>query len=145
YTATKSEWVGLGNVYIDLGTWWHITPFIGAGAGFARNTIDNFRDINTPMGGVAYGASASKWNFAWAAHAGLAYQVTPTFAVELAYRYIDLGNAESGDLITYQGVNSVNNPMQFNHITSQDVKLGVRWMFAPAEPAYGPPPLVRKG
>src|SRR5262245_37535859 len=31
YTATKSEWVGLVNAYIDLGTWWHITPFIGAG------------------------------------------------------------------------------------------------------------------
>src|SRR5262249_29536706 len=34
YTAIKSEWVGLANVYIDLGTWWHITPFIGAGVGF---------------------------------------------------------------------------------------------------------------
>jgi opacity protein-like surface antigen len=144
YTATKSEWVGLANVYIDLGTWWHVTPFVGAGVGFARNTIENFRDVAQQVGGVAYADSATKWNFAWAAHAGLAYKVNPAFTVELAYRYIDLGDAVSGDLVTYLGQNTVNNPMQFNHITSHDLKLGVRWHFD-SEPIYAPPPLVRKG
>ena len=33
YHATKSEWLGLGNGYVDLGTWWCMTPFIGAGVG----------------------------------------------------------------------------------------------------------------
>src|SRR5262249_8204337 len=33
YTASKSEIVGLVNAYLDLGTWWCITPFIGVGAG----------------------------------------------------------------------------------------------------------------
>src|SRR3954454_16159778 len=28
YHATKNEWVVLGNAYVDLGTWWCITPFI---------------------------------------------------------------------------------------------------------------------
>ena len=147
YTGKKSEWLALANVYVDLGTWWHLTPFIGAGIGASRNTIHSFRDTGIDGAGsptLAYGNAASKWNFAWAVHAGLAYQVTPSFTVELAYRYVDLGNAESGDLITYDGVNQFNNPMKFNDITSHDVKLGVRWMLAP-EPAYGPPPLVRKG
>ena len=44
YNATKSEWVVLGNAYVDLGTWWCITPFIGAGVGGARVAINNFTD-----------------------------------------------------------------------------------------------------
>src|SRR5437016_10979640 len=31
--VSKSEWVFLGNVYADLGTWWCVTPFVGAGIG----------------------------------------------------------------------------------------------------------------
>ena len=39
YHATKSEWVVLANAYVDLGTWWCMTPFIGAGVGGARVSI----------------------------------------------------------------------------------------------------------
>src|SRR5436305_11789908 len=44
YHATKNEWVVLANAYVDLGTWWCITPFIGAGVGGARVSINNFTD-----------------------------------------------------------------------------------------------------
>ena len=88
----------LANVYADLGTWWCITPFIGAGIGGAYNTISNFHDIGVRFGANNFAETASKWNMAWALHAGLAYKVTPNFTVELAYRYLDLGNAETGSL-----------------------------------------------
>jgi opacity protein-like surface antigen len=127
YTGTKSEWLFLMNAYLDLGTWWCITPFIGAGIGTSRNTIDHFRDVNVPNLGVAYGGSASQWEFAWALHAGLSYKVTNSFTVEVAYRYLNLGDAQSGDLITYLGTNSVNNPMIFKDITSHDFKVGLRF------------------
>ena len=44
YHATKNEWVVLANAYVDLGTWWCITPFIGAGVGGARVAINGFTD-----------------------------------------------------------------------------------------------------
>ena len=44
YNATKSEWLVLANGYVDIGTWWGITPFIGAGVGTARVTIANYTD-----------------------------------------------------------------------------------------------------
>ena len=44
YTATKSEAVFLVNAYADLGTWWCVTPFIGAGIGTSRVSIANFTD-----------------------------------------------------------------------------------------------------
>ena len=39
YTFTKKEWLFLANAYLDLGTWWCITPFIGAGVGFTNLTL----------------------------------------------------------------------------------------------------------
>lgn len=152
YTGSKSEWLFLANAYADLGTWYCVTPFIGAGVGMSRNTISNFADqgvgsLFPPGSGVgsslAYGDTASKWNFAWALHAGLAYKVTNNLTLEMSYRYVSLGNGVTGDLRSFDGTNNVNNPMQFHDITSQDVRFGMRWNFD--APAYVPPPLVTKG
>jgi opacity protein-like surface antigen len=144
YYGSKSEWLFLANFYVDLGTWWYLTPFVGAGIGFSRNTIHDFRDVNIATAGLAFGADASKWNFAWALHGGVAYNVTPNFLVELSYRYVNLGDAQSGDLVTYQGTNAIYNPMEFHGITSHDVRLGVRWMLD-APPPVPHPPIVSKG
>jgi opacity protein-like surface antigen len=152
YHATKSEWVVLGNAYVDLGTWWCITPFIGAGVGGARVSINGFTDqgITTPVPGpgpalasLAFGDNVSRWNFAWALHAGVAYRVTPNFTVELAYRYLDMGNGLTGDLRAFDGTNNINNPTTFRSITSHDLKIGVRWDLA--DPPVYQPPLIRKG
>lgn len=148
YTASKSEWVVLANVYFDLGTWYRVTPFVGVGVGGAYNTISSFTDtcaiVSVCTGGsVATGVDTSKWNLAWALHAGLSYKVTPTFTVELSYRYLNIGNAMSGDLVTYLGTSTINNPMEFRNITSHDVRLGIRWLLAPPEPVL--PPLMRRG
>jgi opacity protein-like surface antigen len=149
YHATKSEWVVLANAYVDLGTWWCVTPFIGAGVGGARVGIANFTDqgiVNAGAGALpslAFGDNVSKWNMAWALHAGLAYKVTPNFTVELAYRYLDMGDGLTGDLRTFDGTNNVVNPTTFKNITSHDLKLGVRWNLE-NPPVYAPP-LVRKG
>lgn len=154
YRGSKSEWLVLANLYADLGTWAGFTPFVGVGLGGSYNTISNFTDVCTtcPGGGVAYAGAASKFNFAWAVHAGMAYKVTPNMTVEFAYRYVSLGDALTGDIVTYLGGNAVNNPMHFKDITSHDFKLGVRWMldsgpkyeapkyFAPAPRYYEPPP-----
>ena len=149
YHATKSEWVVLANAYVDLGTWWCMTPFIGAGVGGARVSIANFTDQgitnagNGAQAGLAFGDNVSKWNLAWALHAGVAYKVTPNFTVELAYRYLDMGDGITGDLRAFDGTNNINNPTTFKNITSHDLKLGVRWNLE-APQTYAPP-LIRKG
>jgi opacity protein-like surface antigen len=144
YSASSSQWVGLINVFADLGTWWCVTPFVGAGAGFANVTVANFQDTGVVTGGWGSATTATTWNFAWALYAGLAYRVTPNFSVELAYRYLDMGNALTGDLINYSNGQNVG-VMNFNHLTSQDIMLGVRWMFEPVPPPEPMMPLVRKG
>jgi opacity protein-like surface antigen len=149
YHATKSEWLVLANAYADLGTWWCMTPFVGAGIGTARVSIANFTDQgitnagNGALPGLAFGDNVSKWNFAWALHAGVAYKVNPNFTVELAYRYLNMGDGLTGDLRTFDGTNNIVNPTTFKSITSQDLMLGVRWNLD-NPPVYAPP-LMRKG
>ena len=50
YTAKKSELTFLVNGYYDIGTWHGVTPYLGGGIGMSYNTIDDFRDTNTPTG-----------------------------------------------------------------------------------------------
>ena len=151
YIVTKSEWLALANAYLDLGTWWCITPFIGAGIGMANVNLSGFRDVNVPNLGVAYAADNSKWNFAWALHAGLAYQVAPNFTVEFSYRYLNMGDGQTGDIIAYDGTNNFNNPMIFKDITSHDLRLGLRFGLDGGNEAavrsvgYMPPPAYGKG
>ncbi len=150
YTARKSEWLFLANAYADLGTWWCITPYVGAGIGTARVTIANFTDqgvatLFPPGSGVGPGlvsaATGSQWNFAWAVHAGLSYRVNPNMAVELGYSFVSLGNGTTGIDQAFDH-SAGGHVFQFHDITSHDVKLGVRWDLSP--PVYEPP-LITKG
>jgi opacity protein-like surface antigen len=150
YTGSKSEWVFMANAYVDLGTWWCVTPYIGAGIGGANIKISGFRDDGFIIGGanaVTYAEDASKWNFAWALHAGLSYKVTQSMSIDFGYRYIDLGSATTGPTRAFDGTFSNGGPFTFNHITSHDLKLGVRWMLEAPEQKQPMmlPPLMRRG
>ena len=151
YSASKSEWLFMANAYVDLGTWWCITPFIGAGIGTSRNTISSFVDTGASTAGTGgqailsttYAENASKWNLAWAAYAGLAYKVAPGLNLELTYRYVNLGHAATGLTNSFDGITVVNQPgFNFGDITSQDVMLGFRWNL-PVELPVGP--VITKG
>ena len=145
YTAKKSEWLLLANAYVDMGTFRGVTPYVGAGIGASRNTISNFRDINVPVAGVAYGGTHSQWNLAWALHAGLGFQVNDRLTLDLSYSYLHLGDAQTSDLYAYDGTNTIYNPMVFNDISSHDFKLGLRYKFGsngkPVPVVYQPEPL----
>src|SRR5579863_8823220 len=150
YTATKSELLFLANAYVDLGTWWCVTPFIGAGIGTARVSIADFTDTGDFIqGGLQkhsfnYAGEASQWNFAWAAHAGLAYHVNQALTLELAYSFVSMGNGMTGPTSSFDQVtNTTHAPFAFHNIYSNDVKLGVRWNLD-SPPAYAQP-LVTKG
>jgi opacity protein-like surface antigen len=157
YSGSKSEWLVLANAYVDLGTWWCITPYVGAGIGTARVNIIGFRDDGfnyqpalapaSLNNSTYYADDASKWNFAWALHAGITYKVTQSMSIDFGYRYTDLGSGMTGGGRTFDNSVISSRPFTFNHITSHDLKLGVRWMLEPA-PQVQPvslPPLMRRG
>jgi opacity protein-like surface antigen len=147
-TGKFSTVVGLANAYIDLGNWYGVTPFVGAGVGFAHHMFDSVTDqgLLAYNGGYGYGAPKDKTNFAWALHAGLGYDVTPNLKLELAYRYLNMGDAETGTVACLPTC-AIKTSYKVKEIDSQDIKIGMRWMFggpvAPMPASYGAP-IIRK-
>jgi opacity protein-like surface antigen len=73
----------------------------------------------------------------------LAYAVTNSFKVELAYRYLNMGSAQTPEMLCGAG-GCPNGPRAFYHLRnmdSHDLKLGVRWLLQP-EPVA---PLMLRG
>ena len=126
YTADIESWVGLANAYIDLGTYFCITPYIGGGVGFASVSVLGLKDVNVPNTSVFYAADNTETNFAWAVHGGLAYEVNASMTLDLSYRYTDLGDARSGTVTAYDGSSSYKS-LDIDDINSHDLMLGVRW------------------
>jgi opacity protein-like surface antigen len=152
YDGSHSAEVFMANAYVDLGTWWCLTPFVGAGVGAAWNTVSSVSDVGYIAGGTTgFGFAASdqsSWNLAWSATAGLAYNVSSNLKLELAVRYLNLGTIKTAIVnCSSLGCQTPNGPAASYTLTnfdSLDLKLGMRWMFQPEAPVYSPP-LIRKG
>lgn len=128
FRAKKSEWVVMANAYADIGTWYGITPYVGAGIGGSYNTISHFRDINIINGGGGYADDDSTWNFAWALHTGLGIQATERLIIDLGYSFVSLGDGQTGSLQNDDPDYDIDNDgFKFNDIYSNDFKLGVRY------------------
>jgi opacity protein-like surface antigen len=124
YQGYLRSLVFLENAYVDLGTWAYLTPFVGAGVGGAYNNVLDFTETSSSTGGInGTGPTANKWNLAWAGYAGVAYNVTNNFKVELTYRYLSLGSVTD----TINCIGGCNpNSYKWNNITSQDFMIGFR-------------------
>jgi opacity protein-like surface antigen len=104
----------LFNGYLDLGTWHRLTPYIGAGAGAALVTVNDFQSTALPASG-----DHSQWNFAYAGMAGVAWAVAPNVQIDIGYRYLNVGDAHSG------GPGEVT----FKSVAGHEVRVGLRWSF----------------
>ncbi len=157
YRGNVSSIVGMVNGYVDLGTFWSVTPYIGAGVGVAQNRLHGLTDQGFNYAGVGGAANGyptggyfrdkNKTNFAWALMAGVSYAVTANLRLEIGYRYMNLGKMTSGGSQCFNADGSIggagcNWRVQSNKIESQDVRIGMRWMLgqpeAPAPVAYFP-------
>lgn len=143
YEGNLKSWLFLANAYVDLGTWNCFTPFVGAGIGAAYNTLADFVDTSaaTPTGGFGrgFGRNPSEWHLAWALYAGVAYDVSKNFKVELAYRYLNYGSIT--DTVDCVG-GCIPDSFKFGNLYSHDFMLGLRWTCCelPAPVVYAPPP-----
>lgn len=159
YKGNLSSFVTLFNGYFDLGTWNCLTPYIGAGIGFAQNNIGGLTDqgvqndtrfLNLYVPTLGYASNGNKTNVAWALMAGVGYEVNKNLTLELGYRYLNLGDAQSGRIVNaFNG--QISPPLKAKDIDSHDIRIGMRWNFGdpnccstPEPVAYAPPPVVRK-
>ena len=140
YDGQYRSIVGLINGYIDLGTWWCVTPFFGAGVGVANVSVKNMYDIS-PNGGFGTAPDHSQNNFAYALMAGLDFAVTQNLKLELGYRFLDMGNVSSGTFNCANAVGGGCHEVQHSHLESNDIRLGFRYTFADVAP---PRPVIAR-
>jgi opacity protein-like surface antigen len=152
YQGYLKSWIFLANAFIDLGTWDCWTPFVGAGIGGAYNSLVDFSDVN-PNGGFGFGRNPSEWHMAYALYAGVAYNVSKNFKIDLTYRYLNYGSIT--DTVDCN-ITCTHDTFKFGKLYSNDIMLGLRWTCcdtAPPAPRYvyqpqpymPPPPLQSRG
>jgi opacity protein-like surface antigen len=117
-TIKIDSFTTLFNAYADLGTWYGFTPYIGAGAGAAYLRASGLSAPGAVIGPVI--SDGTKWNFAWAAMAGLSYSITPTWLVDVGYRYLHLGDVHSG-------ADAANAALNLKNLNAHEFRLGARW------------------
>jgi opacity protein-like surface antigen len=151
YNGNFSAAVFMANAYIDLGTWWCLTPYIGGGVGTAYDRITGVSDIGPlPNGTIGFGYTyndSASWNFAWNVQAGLTYNVSNNFKVDFSWRYLNMGSPQSAGIFCQNTGSSAScNTLTLKDMTSQDFRIGVRWMLQPeSAPMVMPQPLMSRG
>jgi opacity protein-like surface antigen len=122
YSAKLGSLTFLGSAYVDLGTWWCLTPYIGAGIGLTRLHAKQYVDNGLPPHAVS--PQSQLTNVTWAVMAGVAYQVAPNWLIDVGYRRLDLGKVL---VTTGQGV--FNDSTAIQGVTAQQVRVGLRYLF----------------
>jgi opacity protein-like surface antigen len=118
-TAKIQADTALFNGYIDLGTWYHVTPYIGLGAGAAYTDVSGYSSTGAPP---FSGDSVKKqWGFAWAAMAGLAVPISHNMMIDVGYRYLNIGDVKAGS--------DAFGAMTFKNVAGHEARIGLRWSF----------------
>ena len=87
-TTDVSTLSGMTNGYWDIGTFEGITLYVGAGVGFAHLSTSD----QTTTGGIAIESGSTTDNLAWSLNAGTAYELFQNTALDINYRFINLGD-----------------------------------------------------
>jgi opacity protein-like surface antigen len=145
YDGGVRSWAALANFYVDLGTFCTLgclTPYLGAGFGFASHTVSGFTDVSAGVGSLGgYAATTTRTSFAWALMAGVGYKVNDRLTLELGYRYLNLGDLPMlalRDPATGLPPAS-NDAVRARNLTAHEIRVGMRWSLncscaMPAEP-----------
>jgi opacity protein-like surface antigen len=84
------------NALYDFNTSTRFQPYVGAGIGWARNSSDTDQISNNENFCCTESRTDIEDNFAWSLLAGVIYRPADDWRLELGYRYINLGEVESG-------------------------------------------------
>ena len=126
----------LANGYVDLGTVWGLTPYIGAGAGVASvdwKTMTTTKSCvgNTCDTSVKYQREESEgiesWRFSYALMAGVSYDIAAHTKLDFGYRYADIAGGDMADFSDNNQKKGAKNPQgKDNGFGRHEVRAGLR-------------------
>lgn len=100
-TGDTTAYSAMANLYFDMKNSSRVTPFIGAGAGILRLSIDDLRSDSVRI------EDQSDSTEAWQLMAGLAINLSPRTDAYLTYRYLDCNDLHWARATIDYTVNSV--------------------------------------
>ncbi len=101
------------NAYWDITTTDDLTPYLGAGIGYARLSTSD----QTTTGGIATETGATSDNFAWSVTAGAAYKLLDNTLLDMNYRFINMGEFKQATNTTY------------DDLMAHEMRAGLRFTF----------------
>jgi opacity protein-like surface antigen len=148
-SAGVSSIVALVNGYIDLGNYWGVTPFLGAGLGVADNALSGVSEQSVAVSrtspaipAVGVFSNASRTNFARALTAGFDFDIAPNLKLEASYRYLNLGSIALGGLHCATGCGGAVAASSRGAFVSNDLRIGLIWLVP--GPQLAPAPIVAR-
>jgi opacity protein-like surface antigen len=116
------------NAYYDVGTFSGFTPYLGAGLGWARHWSEDIE--HTSAAGLS-GTEKSNGDstFAWAVGAGVSYAIEQGWAIDMGYRFTDLGKPTIGKGWTDSAGTNYGGSTLDEHMRSHDLTVGLRYDF----------------
>jgi opacity protein-like surface antigen len=106
--TSATSWDLMANVYGDFGTYHGLTPYLGAGVGFANikygaltNKAFCVDAAGADIAGCGYSGvheGASTWRPSWALMAGASYDLSKSLKLDVGYRYTHIAG---GDMFNF--------------------------------------------
>ncbi|WP_292898224.1 outer membrane protein [Nitratireductor sp.] len=138
-TSAYSAWLLMANAYVDLGTYYGFTPYVGAGIGGAYIMWDDL--TNTTRDGTTVHEGSSNWRFAYSLMAGTSYCLTENLNLDMGYRFTRVAG---GRMFEYASGVAPGFDDGFN---VHEARAGLRYQFGgnsncarPQVVSYDPPP-----
>jgi opacity protein-like surface antigen len=118
FNGQVETFTALFNGYVDLGTWSKLTPYVGGGIGAAYVVVSNYSNPTAvaPMPSTAL--AEHRWNLAWAATAGVSYNVTRDFLIDASYRHVEMGDASGGP----------SRDLTIKRLSGDEIRVGFRYI-----------------
>ncbi len=124
---------GMVNGYLELnkifrGLFGSAEPYFDGGVGLAYNQVNHFSYTDT-SGNTTVLAQNEHFDPAWAAGAGIGFPLTKDLKIDVAYRYLFLGNLESGNSKVVNGQPAVPTTQAKANLQAHTVMIGLRYGF----------------
>jgi outer membrane protein OmpA-like peptidoglycan-associated protein len=140
-SGQKNRYAFMTNAIYDFTVGWAVTPHLGVGIGAVdlHNSI-SLKPGTVGLAGCAAGctiASSSAWEFGYQGIAGIRYNINPSLAFDLDYRYLATTDPT---FRTVNGAKYTSSYASHNILASLSVRFGA----PPPPPVAPPPPVVQR-
>lgn len=121
--STISAIAVMANAYADLGTWYGVTPYVGAGIGAAYVDVSDHGSANaTGVTARTFGGYET-WALAANVAAGASYTISEGLMVDLGYRFLWIDGGRSGG----STAGSQSGSVEVKDLTQHQVRAGLRY------------------